>query len=137
MISVAEVRAVLNSIVDPCSAAAGVPAGLCDMGLVHAVAVRDGPAGRRVEITLGVTEPGCFMVGSFAAEARSRLLALDDVDAVDLTLDEGFDWSEEAMNPAYRTRLAAHRASGRSDVSSTGSRTALTLRPSSPPRTRR
>lgn len=108
MTTAAQVREVLNGIVDPCSTAAGVPAGLCDMGLVHAVAVH--PDGR-VAVTLGVTEPGCFMIGSFAAEARARLLTLPGVSAVELELDEGFDWTEDSMDPAYRARLAQHRRS--------------------------
>lgn len=103
-----EVREALNGIVDPCSTAAGVPAGLCDMGLVHAV---DVDPGGRVSVRLGVTEPGCFMIGSFAAEARIRLLALGDVTAVELELDEGFDWTEDSMDPAYRKRLVEHRRS--------------------------
>lgn len=106
MTTAAEVRETLNGIVDPCSTAAGVPAGLCDMGLVHAVEVA--PDGR-VSVTLGVTEPGCFMIGSFALEAHARLGALPGVTAVELELDEGFDWTEDSMDPAYRERLAEHR----------------------------
>jgi metal-sulfur cluster biosynthetic enzyme len=69
MIAAADVRAVLNSITDPCSIAAGRPMGLEDMGLVYAVRV--GP--RVVSVTLGTTDPRCMMAGVFLNEARSRL----------------------------------------------------------------
>ncbi len=109
MISEAEVRRVLNDIVDPCSITAGVPAGLCDMGLIRAVEV-SGPVGdQRIGLTVGVTEPGCFMIGPFAAEARARLLALAGVAEVALELDNGYDWTESMMAPDYRERLAQHR----------------------------
>jgi metal-sulfur cluster biosynthetic enzyme len=106
----AEVREVLNEIVDPCSITAGVPAGLCDMGLIRAVQVSGGPGEQRVGLTVGVTEPGCFMIGPFAAEARARLLALPGVGEVELELDNGYDWTESMMAPAYRARLTEHRA---------------------------
>lgn len=109
MTTEAEVRGVLNEILDPCSVTAGVPAGLCDMGLIRAVEVSDAPGGQRIGVTVGVTEPGCFMIGPFATEARARLLALPDVEEVELELDNGFDWTEAMMAPDYRARLAEHR----------------------------
>ena len=106
-----EVRDVLNAIIDPCSTTAGVPAGLADMGLVSGIGISGGPGRERVSVTVGVTEPSCLMLGSFAAEARARLLALPGVEEVDLTLDSGFTWTEERLDPDYRRRLAASRLS--------------------------
>jgi metal-sulfur cluster biosynthetic enzyme len=108
-----EVRNVLNGIIDPCSTTAGVPAGLADMGLVSGIAVTGVPGAERVCVTVGVTEPSCLMLGSFAAEARARLLALPGVEEVDLTLDSGFTWTEERLQPDYRRRLAEGRTSAR------------------------
>lgn len=114
MITAAEVRDILNQIMDPCSVTAGVPAGLCDLGLVSDVTVTGTEQDQRVRVTVGTTEPGCLMIGSFATEARERLLGRPGVTAVDLTLDEGFHWTEDHMTPAYRTRLAERRgAAGR------------------------
>ncbi|MPQ97436.1 DUF59 domain-containing protein [Modestobacter sp. I12A-02628] len=109
MIGEAEVRTVLNEIVDPCSVTAGVPAGLCDMGLIRAVHVSGPPGRQRVALTVGVTEPGCFMIGPFAAEARARLLGLAGVEEVQLELDNGYDWTESMMAPDYLARLTEHR----------------------------
>lgn len=109
MIDEAGVREVLNEILDPCSITAGVPAGLCDMGLIREVAVRGEQGHQEVALTVGVTEPGCFMIGPFAAEARARLLALPGVIDVELELDNGWDWTESKMAPDYLEKLTAHR----------------------------
>jgi metal-sulfur cluster biosynthetic enzyme len=71
------VRATLNEIVDPCSAAAGAPAGLDDMGLVRSVEVAERDGRVTVSVRIGVTEPGCFMIYPFAREARQRLGELE------------------------------------------------------------
>lgn len=109
MISTSEVRELLNSILDPCSITAGVPAGLCDMGLIRSVEVVGTDLQQTVKVTVGVTEPGCFMVGAFATEVRRRLLEQPGVVAVELELDSGFDWTEDHMSPAYARRLAEYR----------------------------
>lgn len=109
-ITVAQVRATLNEILDPCSITAGVPAGLDDMGLVSDVHVHDDGSGQRIAVTVGVTEPTCVLIGSFANEARIRLSALPGVSAVDVTLADDFDWSQDRLAPDYRRRLDEHRA---------------------------
>jgi metal-sulfur cluster biosynthetic enzyme len=108
---VESVLLILNSIVDPCSLRSGVPAGLVDMGLVRDVRVQGGcGAPNTVSLRVGVTEPGCFMAAPFATEARERLLAVDNIDEVDIALIPWSDWSEEDLAPDYRRRLEAARA---------------------------
>jgi metal-sulfur cluster biosynthetic enzyme len=107
------VRDVLNRIHDPCSCAAGMPAGLVDMGLVRHVEVTDAGDGARVHVTLRVTEPGCMMGAPFASEAAKRLGALPGVAAVEVSLDHVADWTPEDMTPEYRRRLEDHRAERR------------------------
>ncbi|MFZ3599334.1 metal-sulfur cluster assembly factor [Streptomyces sp. BH104] len=118
----ARVRAVLNEIVDPCSITAGVPAGLDDMGLVSEIRVEEdfggadsgggasGARGWRVAATVGVTEPSCVLIGSFASEAQARLAALPGVTAVDISLADDYEWTQDRLAPAYRRRLEEHRA---------------------------
>ncbi len=105
----ATIRSVLNSIIDPCSVAAGAPAGLIDMGLVREVSMIRGSRGHDIRIVLCVTEPGCVMGGSFAEEARIRLSALDGVGDVRVALDGTVDWDPRHMTRDYRERLAAAR----------------------------
>jgi metal-sulfur cluster biosynthetic enzyme len=110
MITESAIRATLNTIIDPCSSAAGCPAGLDEMGLVRAVEIRDVPAGADVRVVIGVTEVGCLMSAPFATEAYKRLHALSGISAVTVELDLAFDWDPDDMSPDYQQRLQAHRA---------------------------
>lgn len=97
------IRAVLDEIKDPCSLAAGTPLGLSEMGLVKTVAIAgDGS----VAIDLKLTSPFCHMLGFFQAEAMRRVGALDGVSSVELTADNGLDWSPRDIAPAAQARRA-------------------------------
>lgn len=105
-----EVRRTLNEIVDPCSVAAGAPAGLIDMGLVRDVRVEAGPGGARVTVTISVSEPSCLMGGPFAGQARDRLEALDGVAEISVHIDPAMDWTPASMTEEYRERLREVRS---------------------------
>ncbi len=107
------VRAVLDEIVDPCSAVAGVPAGLVEMGLVREVEVLGGPEEATIRVAIGLTEPGCMMGVPFVNEAKKRLEALPGVGEVEVAMDHRRDWVPQDMSVAYRRRLEEHRASRR------------------------
>jgi metal-sulfur cluster biosynthetic enzyme len=106
-----EVRAALNEIVDPCSRAAGAPAGLTDMGLVRRISVRD--RGARVDVVLALTEPTCLMGFPFLRSARERISALPGVERVEVSLDSSFEWTPAELSPAYAARLEDMRATRR------------------------
>jgi metal-sulfur cluster biosynthetic enzyme len=110
MITEQEIRAVLNGIIDPCSRAAGCPAGLDEMGLVRAVHIGAGTTGAHIRVVIGVTEYGCLMGAPFAQEAYKRLESLPEVAAVIVELDQAFDWDRDDMRSDYRERLRTHRA---------------------------
>jgi metal-sulfur cluster biosynthetic enzyme len=95
----------LNEIVDPCSAAAGAPAGLVDMGLIRSLDVADGEDGAEVKVVVRVTHPGCMMAPVFLAQVQGLVQELPEVATIDASLDTGFDWTERDMSPAYRERL--------------------------------
>ncbi|MFF0222879.1 metal-sulfur cluster assembly factor [Streptomyces sp. NPDC004629] len=112
-----QVQDVLNTIIDPCSINAGAPAGLVDMGLVRDVRVDDDPEGGcHVSVAVGVTEPTCVLLGSFANETRERLSALDGVSSVDVKVLGDLQWSEDDLSPRYRERLERHRQERRSKL---------------------
>jgi metal-sulfur cluster biosynthetic enzyme len=105
---------VLNGIIDPCSIRSGVPAGLVDMGLIRDVRIQGGSGVPcTVSLGVGVTEPGCFMAAPFATEARERLMSVESIDEVDISLIPWSDWSEQELAPDYRRRLVAARAQRR------------------------
>jgi metal-sulfur cluster biosynthetic enzyme len=99
-----DVRSVLNSIIDPCSAAAGTPAGLSEMGLVRAVNISEGDDGANIQVTLAVTHPFCMMAAVFVNESRIRLSELPGVNSVEVSLDGRYLWSEDDFEPAYAAR---------------------------------
>jgi metal-sulfur cluster biosynthetic enzyme len=102
----AQVQGVLDSVVDPCSAVAGAPAGLRDMGLVKRVEID----GSRVEVVLRLTHPTCMMGPLFIESVEQGLLGLESIESAKVTLDADYSWTEESMSEGYRRRLAAHRA---------------------------
>lgn len=112
-----EVRAALDEIVDPCSAAAGAPAGLAEMGLVREVEISPGPRGARVRVTIGLTQPLCLMGIPFMTSARERLSAMAGVADVEVSLASGIDWTPARLTPRYRERLErVRRARGVTDA---------------------
>lgn len=108
-----EIRAELDRIVDPCSAAAGAPAGLVEMGLVRELELTPGPDGARVRLRIAVTEPGCMMGAAFAAQAEERVGALAGIGEVRVEIDHDADWLPSDLAPSYRLRLAEVRAARR------------------------
>jgi metal-sulfur cluster biosynthetic enzyme len=115
MVSVTEanVRAALDAVVDPCSVVAGAPAGLVQMGLVRALELSEGDAGATIRLRIGVTEPGCLMGASFAAQARAQLERLDGVARVEIELDHANDWMPSDIDRDYQRRLDTVRAARR------------------------
>jgi metal-sulfur cluster biosynthetic enzyme len=99
----------LNTIVDPCSRAAGAPAGIAEMGLVRQLEVHNSPGGASIRVVIGVTEPGCLMGAAFVNEARTLLWALPGVAEVRVHLDQAYDWTPADMAPAYQARLEQQR----------------------------
>lgn len=116
MIDEAVVRAELNEIADPCSAAIGARAGLIDMGLIRDLRIVDGEGGAAISLTIAATDPGCLMIYPFANEAQKRLAALPGVAEVSVTMDVSHDWVPADMSPEYRERLAALRARRRRET---------------------
>jgi metal-sulfur cluster biosynthetic enzyme len=104
-----ELLAVLDGIVDPCSAAARVPAGLVEMGIVERAHEADG----HVEVILLPTFAGCLHVALFAAEIERRVGALAWCRSVRVRTTADELWTEARMSPALRRRLAERRDAAR------------------------
>jgi metal-sulfur cluster biosynthetic enzyme len=116
VIDEARVWTTLNTIVDPCSRAAGAPAGIAEMGLVRQLEVHQSPGGASIRVVIGVTEPGCLMGAAFVNDARQRLRELPGVAEVHVSMDHAFDWTPEDMSPAYQARLEQLRQRRRAAV---------------------
>jgi metal-sulfur cluster biosynthetic enzyme len=131
MVSLTEtdVRAALDGVIDPCSIVAGAPAGLVQMGLVRALEVAAGEQGATIRMRIGVTEPGCLMGASFAAQARAQLERLDGVAHIEIELDQASDWMPSDIDPVYQRRLDAVRAARREALESRRTRPGAELAP--------
>ena len=70
----------------------------------------DGAGGQRIPAAMGLTDPTCMLLGSFANEVRRRLADLPGVTAVDIRLDHELAWTPEWFAPHDQQRLSAHRA---------------------------
>jgi metal-sulfur cluster biosynthetic enzyme len=108
--SEAQVRAALDAVVDPCSAAAGAPAGLNEMGLVREVEVRPASTGAHVHVVIRLTAPTCLMGIPFLTSARQRLSELPGVAEVEVSLASGIDWTPAELPQRYAERLERLRA---------------------------
>lgn len=102
-----EVRHALGGIVDPCSAAAGEPLSLIEMGVVDAVEV----CGDVVRVRLLPTSPACLFTPLFEEEIERRVRQLAWCAAVEVTFAPADAiWDEERIAPAARERLERRRA---------------------------
>jgi metal-sulfur cluster biosynthetic enzyme len=100
------VRARLDEIVDPCSAAKGTDLSIVEMGLVEGIEVSDGA----VTVHMRLTSPGCTMVPWFHREIDERLEGLSGVESVAVETDSGFAWVPEMMTEEARRAREKHRA---------------------------
>src|SRR3712207_6399678 len=100
--SLDQVRARLNEVIDPCSAAAGARLSVLDMGLVRAIDIE----GSQVTVCLRLTSPGCMMVPYFIREVEERIGALPGVGSVVCRTDLGLEWEPSMMTPLAVERLA-------------------------------
>jgi metal-sulfur cluster biosynthetic enzyme len=105
----ARITEALNTVIDPCSAAAGAPAGLVEMGLIRDLEIAEREEGLVVNIVVRVTHPSCFMAPFFLAQVQNLVHEVSEVAAVNASLDTGYDWTPADMSEAYKERLAQYR----------------------------
>jgi metal-sulfur cluster biosynthetic enzyme len=107
----ADLRSLLDEIVDPCSRAAGAPAGISEMGMIPSIAIDARDDGRvDIGVKLLVTHPFCMMSTIFINEIDQRLSAIETVATVRVELDTSDVWTPNLMSEDYRARLDAQRA---------------------------
>ncbi|CAB4819703.1 MAG: DUF59 domain-containing protein [Actinobacteria bacterium] len=100
------IREALDTVVDPCSCAAGRGMGLVQMGLVDQVVIADSGD---VRIAISLTSPACMRVGYFVDEIQRILQGVEGVADVEVVFDDGLSWSPDAMATQFDHVLAATR----------------------------
>lgn len=98
--------ALLETVLDPCSVAAGRPVSIVAMGLLVGLEV----TGATARVRLRTTFPGCTMAPKFAEAAEERLRSLPGVQDVEVTIDPTFTWTPDQARPEAR---ALHVQPGR------------------------
>jgi len=89
-----KVRAALEKVVDPCSAANGTNLSVVEMGLIESIEIE----GCRVTVNLRLTSPDCTMVGYFEEEIEGATESLNGVETVDVLPDQGFSWQPSMLS---------------------------------------
>jgi probable FeS assembly SUF system protein SufT len=92
---------VLRTCYDP-----EIPVNIVDLGLIYDCTVLPQPGrGASVSVKMTLTAPGCGMGPAIAADAESRILALDGVD--DATVEVVWDppWNQEMISEAGKMKL--------------------------------
>ena len=82
-----------------------IPVNIVDLGLIYAAAAVPVNGGRRIEVRMSLTAPGCSMSDAMKAEVERRLRALPEVSEV--KVDVVFDppWNPGMMSEAAKLQL--------------------------------
>jgi metal-sulfur cluster biosynthetic enzyme len=107
------VMSALEEVVDPCSITAGAPLSVVDMGLVSDLVVGDEG---RVSLSMRATSAMCTMIAGIMKDAENRLVQIEGVTRVEITLHSGAIWTEADMTEKGRRALAARREKSRAEV---------------------
>lgn len=83
-----------------------IPVNIVDLGLIYDMRVGDGPrGGKRVDMKMTLTAPGCGMGPSIAADAQQKLVALPGVDEANVEIVWEPRWNPSMISPEGRKRL--------------------------------
>lgn len=91
----------LKAVYDP-----EIPVNIVDLGLVYDCQLKDNDAGNtEVTVKMTLTAPGCGMGPTIAADARNKILSLEDIDdaVVDLVWDPA--WSQDMISEEGKMKL--------------------------------
>src|SRR5208283_3946278 len=82
-----------------------IPVNIVDLGLIYAAAAVSVEGGKRVEVRMSLTAPGCTMSDAIKAEVERKLAALPEVSEV--KVDVVFDppWNPGMMSEAAKLQL--------------------------------
>ena len=99
------IRAILATIMDPCSVGMGCPLSIEAMGLVSTVEV----GSNVIAVSLRLTQPGCHFAALLQQEAEERIAEFAGTRVVHIEITDDLAWSEADIAPAGRARLQAMR----------------------------
>jgi probable FeS assembly SUF system protein SufT len=96
-----QVWALLKTCFDP-----EIPVNIVDLGLVYNCEVVERPeGGRRVDVKMTLTAPGCGMGPVLAQDVREKIERLPGIDEADVEIVFDPQWSQNMMSEAARLEL--------------------------------
>ncbi len=96
-----QVWALLRTCYDP-----EIPINVVDLGLIYNCEVVERPeGGRRVEVKMTLTAPGCGMGPVLAQDVRDKLEHLPGIDEADVEIVFDPQWNQNMMSEAARLEL--------------------------------
>ncbi len=82
-----------------------IPVNIVDLGLVYAAAAADVEGGKRIEVRMTLTAPGCSMSDVIKAEVERKLAALPEVREVKVEIVFDPPWDKSRMSEAAKLHL--------------------------------
>lgn len=82
-----------------------IPVNIVDLGLVYAAAAKDIDGGKRIEVRMTLTAPGCSMSDVIKAEVERKLAALPEVREVRVEVVFDPPWDKSMMSEAAKLHL--------------------------------
>ena len=91
----------LRSVYDP-----EIPVNIVDLGLVYDCRVVDTEsAGKKAEVKMTLTAPGCGMGPTIAADAQGRILTIEDIDDASVEVVWDPPWNQDMISIEGKMKL--------------------------------
>jgi metal-sulfur cluster biosynthetic enzyme len=82
-----------------------IPVNIVDLGLIYAASAADVEGGKRIEVRMTLTAPGCSMSDVIKAEVERKLAALPEVREVKVEVVFDPPWDKSRMSEAAKLHL--------------------------------
>lgn len=82
-----------------------IPVNIVDLGLIYAAAATDVDGGKRIDVRMTLTAPGCSMSDVIKAEVERKLAALPEVREVKVEVVFDPPWDKSRMSEAAKLHL--------------------------------
>jgi probable FeS assembly SUF system protein SufT len=90
----------LKTVYDP-----EIPVNIVDLGLVYEMKTSDIEGGKRVDVKMTLTAPGCGMGPTIQADAKSKLLSAPGVKQAEVELVWDPPWNQSMISEVGRMKL--------------------------------
>jgi metal-sulfur cluster biosynthetic enzyme len=82
-----------------------IPVDIVNLGLVYAASASEVEGGRRIDVRMSLTAPGCSMSDAIKAEVERKLAALPEVKAVHVEIVFDPPWNPGMMSEGAKLQL--------------------------------